>query len=338
MLKPSQVMIRIVSSLLLASMVAVLLPFLMLGRTPFMELLGPLTGPKIDLFLILTAGGLTAFIAAWAGHVATTNKVYRWVFWIAGTMLAGVSATIGVRNYQAQLKAEPTEAIVMRAVNKSNEYTGQMAAQTVAQTTKHTDEQVGTVRSDLKKATEHSDEQTAALRSDLKGAVVSFGDLVSKTENDLNANIAKVGRPDPPEQPKITFTLLRDDPTQLRETDFPLLVTSKTPDSDGTFTIDFLARNTSNVIAENVELWVVLCDACSFVKEPQGFDRADGSPANVRHRQWGPLNAGVNIGKMTIQMKPNGKFSYMGLTFAYACKLCSAPETNKQDVKIVISK
>jgi hypothetical protein len=283
--------------------------------------LARMSDPMIDLLLYIGGGVVGIALTVIGGHLATDKRGYRLAFYILGFVGSGLLVAAGVRGYRAALAAVPPKDIVMEAVNKSNE---------------HTDTEIAMVRGDLKDATAHSDKQIGMVRDDLKGTMSAVTDLLSKTETNLNASIGKVGKPDPPERPKITFTLLKNG--NLPESEFPLLVLAQSPNSDNVFSIDFLARNTSNAPAENAELWIEVCQECSFNKEPTNFERAPGAPETERHRQWALLNAGVATGTMTIEVKLKGNFQRFPITFAYACKGCDAPSKNRTDATILVSK
>ncbi len=223
--------------------------------------LAKMSDPMIDLLLYIGGGIVGIALTVIGGYLATDKRGYRLAFYILGFVGSGLLIAAGVRGYRAALSAVPPKDIVMEAVNKANE---------------HTDVEITMVRGDLKDATAHSDQQISMVRNDLKGTMSTVTDLLSKTETNLNASIGKVGKPDPPERPKITFSLLKNG--NLSDSEFPLLALTQSPNSDNVFSIDFLARNTSNAPAENTELWIELCQECSFNKEPANFERVPGSP------------------------------------------------------------
>jgi hypothetical protein len=182
---------------------------------------------------------------------------------------------------------------------------------------KQTEEQVGMVRDDLKDARTHSDQSIGAVRSDFKTSIVGVTDLISKTETDLNAAISKVGKPDPPEQPKLQFSLWGDGKI------FPLTTFALRPDKDGVFSVDFNFANIAHVAASKIDFWVYVCDTCVFGKEPSGFDKPSGLDEHARHRLIpGFINAGAFFEKQTIAIKTTMPVPWFDLAFRYSCESC----------------
>ena len=214
---------------------------------------------------------------------------------------------------------------IMNALNQANDHTDATVGKANAHTdhavegaNQHTDSQVAMVRDDLKKATEHSDKQIAGVKSDLT-------DLFSKTEKNLDASIGKVGKPDPPIPPKISFTLWADTAT----VDHPVQASSLSPDSDGVFTVEFTAGNYSPTTAHSVDIWIDICTECSYAKEPDSFDRPAGMRDQTRHRMIPLMNRGTSIGKMAIQLKVSKPLAWFQVDMRYSCESCegmSAPQ------------
>ena len=157
----------------------------------------------------------------------------------------------------------------------------------------------------------------------------SLQSQIGKTEDDLNTSIGKVGKPEPPERPKLQFSLWRDD---LGPDEFPLKSTSVQPDKDGNLPVSFIVKNDSGVQAEGGEIWAYICDVCSFAKEPTAFDKPDGLTNHARHRSIPAMNPGVSIRENnTISIKVNqAGVAFTQIIFKSTCKTCGPPETSKQ--------
>jgi hypothetical protein len=272
--------------------------------------LGGLPDPLIDLLLYVGGGLITAFVGILGGHVATEKRRYRWTFYLSGVALAAIIIASGIRNYRATLAAVQPAEIVMKAVNKANEHTDQA----VERATQHTDEQVTMVRNDLKDVTGHSDQQIGMVRGDLKGAM----DALHNMETGLTASISKVGKPDPPIPPQLLFSLWSEDPKAAS----PLLASSLRPNKDGLFTVDFSIGNNSHSAARSIDIWIDVCDDCSFAKEPDGFDRPTGMRDQTRHRVASLLNPGASLPKLTVEVKLSKPFTSFEIGMRYSCEIC----------------
>jgi hypothetical protein len=191
-----------------------------------------------------------------------------------------------------------------------------------------TDDQKRIVGDAVTQANTHSDQQFGKTQKQIDGVE----DSVSETQKDIDSkfdqenstfstDLSKVGKPDPPEQPQLKFSLWTD---SLKPEEFPLKSLNIQPGSDGNLEISFAVMNDSSVEADNVEIWVLICDVCSFSKEPVGFDRPPGLNEHIRHRIITSIGAGVTIRENnTIDVKVN----QLGATrtsviFKSTCKTC----------------
>lgn len=171
-------------------------------------------------------------------------------------------------------------------------------------------------------ANQHSDQQMDGLKRDLEGSsktlnkrLDSLSGQVSKSETDLNGTISKVIVP-PTKYAQIRFGFFPSDSNGSA-----VIQKTVTPNSDDTFTVDFGATNTSDTAATMGEIWVQVCDQCTFAKEPINFDKPDGSINQVRHSQFQALNPGISL-KMTIDVKVPVTLAAFDLALRYSCQTC----------------
>ena len=214
----------------------------------------------------------------------------------------------------------------MEAVNKANEYAGQLANQTVAKANQHTDEQVNMVRGDLK----DTNQQIGMVRDDLKGTINTVSGLFKKTEDSLNASIGKVGKPDPPELAKLQFSLWPGDRAD------PLLLVDSVPDDAGILHVDFTFRNISMTAAKAIDIWVELCVDCAYNKEPDGFDRPSGLDERTRHRFVQQINPGVSFAKTAVEVKSTKAFDNYQFGFRYSCETCGNSTAKQRLVTVYV--
>jgi hypothetical protein len=202
-----------------------------------------------------------------------------------------------------------------RAASKT---TGDAVGRAVSQANSHADEKFEGVQ-----------KQVTGIGESLDKTQKALSDEVDKSSAALTASIGKVGKPDPPEIPKLRFSLWRDD---LRQDTVPLESTSVQADKDGAFEVPFFIMNDSSVVAQNVEIWVQLCDSCSFAKEPEGFDKPEGTVDRVRHRSLGSIAAGAAIrDKNTVLVRVNvPNASSFSIVFKSTCLTCGRIQLTKE--------
>ena len=232
---------------------------------------------------------LSTLLAFVPEHKMTTTK--KWL-WRCSVMLVGLSWSVVLWHQQVVTDAtarKDQETIVTSAVSQANV---------------HSDEQIGFVRKDVQ-----------GVKKDLGDTAQKLSDLFVKSENDLSTSIGKVGKPEPPELAKIEFHLLDDKDSP---TDNPTLHM----ESDGTYAVNFLVTNDSNVQAESIDVWVHICGLCSFAKEPAGFEHPAGEMPDTRHVFIGSLNAGVSYKKLTINFNTTALTPNVGIAFSESCKNC----------------
>jgi hypothetical protein len=170
------------------------------------------------------------------------------------------------------------------------------------------------VRDDLKSA----NNQISAVRDEVKGLTGTVTELFSKTEADLNASIGKVGKPDPLSPPQLQFGLWNEDP----RIPAPVLASGLHPDKDGIFVVNFVVSNISKTAARSIDIWVDICDACLFAKEPAGFFRPSGMRDQTRYHTLPLLNPGASSEKLTVEIKLKGVFATFAVGMRYSCEIC----------------
>lgn len=217
------------------------------------------------------------------------------VAWRMGIVGIGVIWSILLWRQQI-LTQHDQELAVDTAVDRSN---------------KHSDKQIDGVRQDLRDVGKHSDQQIASVKDGLK----ELTGLVSKTASELGESIGKV-KPSEPQFAKLQFSLY--DPSASE----PVVVASMRADPEGVFSVDFVARNSSDTSTKMGDLWIQLCEVCTYAKEPEGFDKPKGINESSRHQVFSMLNPGVTLEKMNVQIKITKPVPWFELGFRYSCETC----------------
>jgi hypothetical protein len=244
------------------------------------------------------------------------KRVVASMIWRVAVILGGLCYSILLWHQQVQTG---------QAAKRERE---QLLGRAVAQSNTHSDEQIKGVRDDIKNVSDHSDKQIQDVRKDLRATTNTMVGVVARSSSDLSHKIDD-SKPLPPELARLQFSFL-----VTNITNFPLLIKSMSPNSENVYTVDFTVRNISKVMAKNGDLWVQICDQCSFAKEPGGFVKRDGSDIHVRHKNFQNLNAGVLLEKMTVDVQIGPPYSSFDTALDYACENCiSSPK--QQSLKVI---
>lgn len=162
------------------------------------------------------------------------------------------------------------------------------------------------------KSTEHTDEQIKNVRTDLENDLERvMADRLGALGKGLTTSLSEL-KPSPQQLATLAFRFF----------DSPGNTLSMHGGADGVFTIDFTTTDTAAVAAEKGDIWVEVCQACVFSKEPAGFDKPNGTAETVRHKTFGILNPGVSLETMTIDLKPPRGATSFEIAWSYSCETC----------------
>jgi len=252
---------------------------------------------------------LINFLAAWIPFVLSlllafvpeqkmsTAKKYLW----RGSVIAiGFiwSVVLWRQQFIMDITAQQDQQrIVMTAVNQSN---------------RHSDQQIGTVRSDVQGV--KTDIQ--GIKKDLESRI---DETIERSTSALDESIRKVNKPLPPELAKLQFSIFAQD---VPDSNLPVLDRTVNRDQNGNVPVDVSFMNISGTAAEGVDVWLYVCDLCAFASEPSGFDRPQGLNEHARHRIIALLNPGAAFEKMTIVVKFPEQLMSFDIGFRYSCKAC----------------
>jgi hypothetical protein len=212
--------------------------------------------------------------------------------------------------------------------DKTNEDTNRrLLGSAVGDANKHSDYQ-------FVAANRHADAKFGEVEGDVKGVSdqnVALSDALKKATGDINSNLGKVGKPDPPVPARLIFGLW-DASASLSA---PTLTKTIDPDGEGNYPVDLLVSNQSESTADAVDIWIEVCTDCSFAKEPPGFEKPSGIDEHVRHKVIGSLNPGVSFEKIAIfvKVRPTVQRGF-AVALRYSCKTCGGKVTPNQSVAI----
>jgi hypothetical protein len=146
----------------------------------------------------------------------------------------------------------------------------------------------------VNKANQHSDDKFAGVKEDVghlgdkvetvNKQQIELAQAFAKATGDITTNLGKVGKSDPPELAKLRVSLWKEGQSQTEE---PVESETIQQNADGSVTAQFLIRNISSTEADDPDIWVVICSVCTYVKEPEGFEKAQGTAEQERHLHIG---------------------------------------------------
>lgn len=273
------------------------------GRTYAVRAWGSLR--LVDTIVNLTPTFLSILFAFVVDKDLAGNVRWRWLFrlFVFGCGLA----LSGLLWHQQTLADKASEESSNKLLNDA-----------IAKANAHSDGQFENVQ----KKIDGVDGKVADVGSALQGTTTSLSHDIQKTaeaiqttSDRLDASIGKVGKPDPPHPAILQASLWKSGSPE------PIDSMSISPETDGTYQFDVSVRNTSDVGAEESDVWIVLCDACSFAKEPEGFEKVVDIE---RHKRIGLLNPGV-AQKVTVNLRITTKSSpldFFEIGIRTSCKNC----------------
>jgi hypothetical protein len=171
------------------------------------------------------------------------------------------------------------------------------------------------------------------LGKELDQIATTLSTSFKNATNELDVNIGKVGRVNPPPEPAQLMFSFYDD--NYRNTSQPSETAFSSVNPNGSYTFSFVVRNISSVQAEAAEVWIHLCQICTFAAEPVRSDKPTGMDENSRHIAIGDLNAGVSFQKTDISFRVASRVPSVGVAFTWACKNCGSLKTTK-DFTVVL--
>lgn len=254
------------------------------------------------------------FLTAWIPFVLSVLlafipdaalKTHSRIVWRTGVILGGLLYSLLLWHQQSL------------ALTKGMEAQRQLVSSAITSANAHTDQQIGSVRNDVRSV--KTDVQ--GIKGDIQETQSAMSQVFSESAASITNSISKVGKPDPPEKAKVSFSLW---PFYGDSAD---LANSLTPDKDGVFTVDVTFRDVANTAAaSNMDVWLDICSKCRYVSEPAGFDKPAGIDEHVRHLLIPLLNPGITFQKTSIRLRLEDDVRnapYFDIGFTYACQGCA---------------
>jgi hypothetical protein len=99
--------------------------------------------------------------------------------------------------------------------------------------------------------------------------------------------------------------------------------------------VDATLENVTDVLATNISLWITLCDECTFLTEPPGSCRPDGTPPNKRSLTYPRLEGRAFLGKIALDIRIPDNLDRFTLAFTRVCDTCIPHDTSVLTVNVV---
>lgn len=92
--------------------------------------------------------------------------------------------------------------------------------------------------------------------------------------------------------------------------------------SDGSVRVRFTFLNVSDVLAETLQVSLMICNGCKFAKEPEGFTRVPGSHETERNYVYGDAPARGGVAEVAADIIPPSGAPSFGIRVRHRCKSC----------------
>jgi hypothetical protein len=107
------------------------------------------------------------------------------------------------------------------------------------------------------------------------------------------------------------------------------------PIVNGIVIVEFTAKSTGDLQAKKGQIWIQICDQCSFAEEPEGSEGVHNDPI-VRRKRFDSIAPGVYFDKTTLKIMPPAEGEYFTIAFKYSCEQCP-PMDNKHPQKLRVN-
>lgn len=269
-------------------------------------------------FVNFVVAWIPAFLSILVAFIPDKELEVRMrIWWRTSVILGGVFYSVFLWHQQT-LTDLATTASQNQAINAA-----------VTRANAHSDEKFRTVTNEVSGV----QKQVQAVGKQLNVQGVEYAkDLASATGN-IDKAINTVGKPVPPPPAILTFSLWSPAATPTH----PVLIQTVKPGKDGSFPVSFTVTNAGTTTAKSIDIWIQVCDVCSFAKGPAGFELPNGTDPHVRHRRIGDLNPGVSFEKMTAFVKAPLLPPRFAVAFRYSCEDCGGKTSANQIAYLTIS-
>jgi hypothetical protein len=242
--------------------------------------------PVILTILIAFVPDLRRAPVRWRIAIVAIGLIWSGLLW--RQLVQAEREQAKVAREQIRVVAEAVSTAVAQSVEKSN---------------KHSDT--------------HSEQQTEAVKKELHVEMRQFAGTVTGEFAKDTATIAEKAKPAPPGIAKLAFTF-----APFASVD-ALITTIHAHVVDGAVTVSLAVGNISDYAAVNPEIWVRLCDSCTYAKEPEGLEKLKGQmEEHDRYKRMPTMNPEVFTPAMSVSIAVPIGAPDLQIGVRYACETC----------------
>lgn len=132
----------------------------------------------------------------------------------------------------------------------------------------------------------------------------------------VNPTPVTVRAPNPPiSRAKLDFTFLPTGPNgaSIKQISKPLI--------DGIASVQLTAKNVGSAQANNGQIWIQICDKCSFSEIPEGTT-SPPEDSTTRRKAFEHLRRGVYLDPTTLKVIPVAGLTAFDILLKYGCNEC----------------
>jgi hypothetical protein len=224
-----------------------------------------------------------------------------------------------------------------------------MTARTQARDSKETTKQLDTCNAastecntkvtQLSQAVKTGEEEARRNAEVQQTTFVAFGEKLGRVEGELTSEHQKREIADLRKQlvianaPKPRAVLEASFATNDKSS-FPIKETWAVR-KDGVVKFDLMVVNTTDVMAETGAIWIRLCQACSFAKEPPGSEKPTGSPEADRDIKFYRIGPGTGLQTIPVEAAVPAFVQRMEVDMFGKCDTCVPESSTKLFVNVV---
>jgi hypothetical protein len=99
--------------------------------------------------------------------------------------------------------------------------------------------------------------------------------------------------------------------------------------ADGNVTVPFTVVNSTDADAVDGELTVLVCDACKYVKDPEGFRHLPSAPEAQRYMAFGRILASTVVWEQQMELIIPRRVQNFDIGMRYRCRTCILHKTTQ---------
>lgn len=256
----------------------------------------------------------TVLLALFSLHKDWTNYKHPWVQKAVFVLILIVGAAQGVKLSLDNRAAQIAKA---NAENDINTLKSEVAG----------------LQGQVKSANEAQTQNTKDFLENFNRLHVRIGELQTKvTTEELRKQLASVQNDlqktqkalAPAPKAKLTFSFVPffNPPSALKTVERAATETTLVADADNTVHIQYTVLNATDVSAEDGEITLTICDACTFAKEPEHFTKLQVNGPTSRFATFQRLLPHTNFDTASVDVVVPRTLTNLTVGISFRCRTC----------------